>query len=130
MFESRTEVVGWVVAVLIVAVMGLLVLHGPFHDINKTHAAVGAPVQVAIVTDPKTIGAYKPSTIHARVGEVVIFTNNSNANHTATEDHNAFNTGDIGTGGQTGQIVPSKAGTFHFYCIYHPYMKGTLVVSP
>jgi plastocyanin len=127
---SRAETVGFALAIVMIAIMGALVAHGPFHNINKAHAASGPPLHVTIVSDPQTIGRYKPATIHARVGEKVIFTNNSNANHTATEVHNTFNTGDIGTGGQTATITPTKAGTFQYYCVYHPYMKGTIVVSP
>ncbi|GAC1400244.1 MAG: hypothetical protein NVSMB52_13860 [Chloroflexota bacterium] len=124
------EASAWIVAVLIVIGMGILVKTGPFHHINKVQASVGAPVNVQIVSDPKVIGLYKPATITLRVGQYAIFTNSSNANHTVTaEKNNAFNSGDIGTGGAQWTFKATKPGTYPYICQYHPLMHGTLVVT-
>lgn len=133
MFESRTEIIGWVLALLVIAVMGVLTFTGPYHKINKTQKAAVAmshpKLTVQIVTDPKTIGAYKPPTVTLHVGDAVDFKNVSNLVHTVTADNNAFNSGDIQTGGKDWSFFANKAGTFKYYCIYHPLMKGTLVVQ-
>lgn len=35
MFFTPGEIAGWVIAVIVVAIMGFLALHGHFHMINK-----------------------------------------------------------------------------------------------
>lgn len=130
---SRFEIFGWVLAVIVVAVMAIITFTGPYHQVNKGNEAnaSGLPAKhVKIVTDPKTVGRYIPSTITVKVGQAVTFTNVSNATHTVTATaDNGFNSNDIGTGGASWTYTPSKAGRYPYYCIYHPYMHGVLVVT-
>lgn len=128
--RSIAEITGWAVAILVVVAMGVLVKAGPFHHINKAQASAGSPIHVSIVNDPKRIGAYAPAKVTARVGQYVIFTNVSNADHTVSAENNAFNSLDIGTGGAQWVFKPTKPGTFPYVCAYHPLMHGTLVVTP
>lgn len=130
MLLSRTEVFAWVIAILMVVVMGIITFTGPYHHINKVAAKSPFPTaHVQIVTNTKTIGEYKPRTITVHVGQPVVFTNNSNADHTITADNNAFNSGNIATA-SSWTFIPRKAGTFHYYCIYHPYMHGIITIKP
>ena len=135
MLLSRNEIIGFVVAIAIVAAMGVITFTGPYHKINKAAAAPSHTypvIHAQIVTDPKTIGRYVPSTVTAHVGQTISFANNSNAVHTVTSNASnggVFNSGDIQIGA-TWQFVPTKTGTFPYYCIYHPYMHGTIVVKP
>lgn len=129
MLLSKTESVGWAFAVSIVAVMGILVFSGPFHRINKTHAASGPVLHVKIVTDAQTIGRFTPSNITTKVGEPITFTNDSNTDHTATSRDNSFNSENIATGASW-VFTPAKAGTFQYVCSYHPLMLGTIHVNP
>jgi plastocyanin len=112
--------------------MGFLVFH-PFHDVNKLNSSVAntnlPALHVKIVTNTKTVGQYKPTTITATVGQRVIFSNVSDAVHTVTANNNSFNSSDIGTGGTSWTYVPKVAGRFSYYCIYHPLMHGVLVVK-
>jgi plastocyanin len=132
---SRFDAAGLGIAIVVVAIMGVLAFHGPFFKINKTSAS-GAPstakykpVTVKIVTDPKSIGRYTPHSITVHAGQPVIFENVSSTVHTVTADNNSFNSSDIPTSAGTWRYVPQKAGTFSYYCIYHPLMHGVLVVQ-
>ena len=137
MFESRNEVIAWLVAITGVVVMGAVVWGGansvgPFHRVNKAVAASSfAPVQVKIISNPKTIGQYTPASISVHPGQHVIFTNESNAVHTVTSRRdNGFDSKDIDTGATSWTLVaPAKAGSYAFYCVYHPLMAGTVVVT-
>ncbi len=127
---SRTEIFGFVVAILMVTVMGIVTFTGPYHHFNKVQArAAFAPAHVQIVTDPKTIGRYTPKHITVHKGQAIVFFNASNADHTVTASTNAFNSGNIATNASW-TYTPTKAGTFHYNCIYHPYMHGILTVLP
>jgi plastocyanin len=127
-FESRTEIFGWALAVLVVVVMGVIVFTGPYHRVNKVQAKSSAPATtVKIVTDPSTIGRYSPTTIKAQAGQTIRWVNVSNVAHTVTG--NGFDSGSIAN--NNGQFTTSfaKPGTYHYYCTYHPLMHGTIVVS-
>lgn len=88
-------------------------------------AATGATIPVSIQDF-----AFEPSTITARAGDTVIFTNNDVATHTVTQDPQ-------GSGFQSAPIDPGttytlsidQAGTYPFFCTIHPGMKGTIVAS-
>jgi plastocyanin len=130
---SRTEIVGWVLAILVVAVMGVIVFTGPYKKVNKPQAAAASssrPTQsVKIADDPKTIGRYTPASVTLHVGDKVKFTNDSSAIHTVTANNQAFNSGDINTNSGTWTYTAKSTGTFKYYCIYHPLMKGQIVVQ-
>ena len=128
MLLSRNEMIAWFIAIAGVAVMGFLAFHGPFNHINKRAEAVGGPVHIKIVTDPKLVGRFVPAKVTVRVGQEVIFTNVSNADHTATEVNDVFDSRNITTGGATWTYIPQKAGRFPYICSYHPFMKGVLTV--
>lgn len=127
MLLSKTESVGWAFAVAIVVTMGVLVFSGPFHHINKTHAASGPMLHVKIVTDAQTIGRFTPADITVKLGEPITFTNVSNTDHTVTARDNTFNSDNIATGAHF-VFTPTKTGIFKYVCSYHPLMLGTVHV--
>jgi plastocyanin len=129
MLLSRNEMVAWFIAIVGVAVMGFLAFHGPFNHINKRAVVVGGPVHVQIVTNSQTVGKFVPAKVTVKVDQAVIFTNVSNADHTATEVNDKFDSRNITTGGATWTYIPQKPGTFHYICTYHPFMKGVIVVT-
>jgi plastocyanin len=72
---------------------------------------------------------YKPASITVPVGTTVKFTNEDSTPHTATSKQpDVFESGSIDTG-KTGEVTLKKAGTFTYYCLFHPFMKGTIVVQ-
>lgn len=132
MCVTRREVAGWAVAVIIVALMGEIVLHGPFGIINKaiSQSAPAYPtLHVKISADPRTVGRFTPASITVHVGQKVVFTNVSNAAHTVTARNNAFDSGNLDVGAAW-TLTAKKLGTFHYYCIYHPFMLGVITVQP
>jgi len=73
---------------------------------------------------------YKPARITVTKGTTIDFTNKDSTAHTATStDSGIFESGSIQPG-KTGSITLNKAGTFAFYCAFHPFMKGTITVEP
>lgn len=128
MFESRYEIFGWALAVLVVVAMGVIVFTGPYHRINKVQAKSSAPaVSVKIVTDPKTIGRYTPIKVTVKPGQTIQFINVSNVAHTVTG--NGFDSGAIPNNKGQFKLSFSKPGSYHYYCTYHPLMHGTVVVQ-
>jgi plastocyanin len=72
---------------------------------------------------------FKPATITVPVGTTVDFTNHDSTAHTATsKESGVFDTEAIQPG-KSGSITLEKAGTFTYYCVFHPFMKGTIVVE-
>ena len=70
--------------------------------------------------------AYSPKTIQVAVGDTVTWTNIGTAPHTVTAS--AFDSGDMQPG-QTFTWTAIQSGTFSFYCVYHPWMVGTVTVT-
>jgi plastocyanin len=72
---------------------------------------------------------YEPASLTVPVGTTVRFTNEDSTPHTATSKQSGvFESGSIDTG-KTGEVTLEEAGTFTYYCLFHPFMKGTIVVS-
>ena len=69
-----------------------------------------------------------PSTIYAKVGDVIGFTNKDSAPHTATLDDDSCTTDNIAQGASAG-LTFSAAGDYSFYCRIHPQMVGTIKVA-
>ena len=72
---------------------------------------------------------YNPSDLNVKGGTTISITNNDDVAHTVTADDKSFDTGKIDPGQTVKLTVPPKDGTFGFYCIPHPYMRGNMVVS-
>jgi plastocyanin len=72
---------------------------------------------------------YKPATITVPKGTTVTFTNQDSTAHTATSKQSGvFESGPIETG-KSAQVTLDESGTFTYYCLFHPFMKGTIVVE-
>lgn len=75
---------------------------------------------------------YIPETITVPAGASVAWTNQDNAPHTSTgagEAVSALNSGAI-VFSQTFTQEFDTPGTYPYYCVYHPNMLGTVVVTP
>jgi len=71
---------------------------------------------------------YKPASLVVPRGTTVTFANRDSTPHTATSKQSGrFESGSIDTG-KSGSIVLDETGTFDYYCVFHPFMKGTIVV--
>jgi plastocyanin len=135
---SRSELPAWGLAVVVVVIMGIIALHGPFGKINKglaegpTATPSTKPFNVKIETNvkhPQFVGQFVPDPAVVHVGQEVIFTNVSNAPHTVTIP-GKVDSGIINISGTFTKFPTSKPGTYHYKCTIHPGMVGTLIVKP
>lgn len=70
--------------------------------------------------------AFTPKTLHVRVGTTVRWVNNDTANHTVTG--RGFHLGNVNQRASVSKKF-KLAGRFSYVCDYHPFMKGTVVVT-
>ncbi len=94
-------------------------------------AAIEAPTQtehkvhIVIITNRLT---YQPPTIVVHVGDMVEWINKDLYIHTVTAtDNKTFNSGNIYPK-RSWRYKAVKKGTFEYFCIPHPDMKGKLIV--
>jgi plastocyanin len=71
---------------------------------------------------------YEPEEITVEAGTTVLFTNEDEAPHTATADDSSFDTERLGLG-DTSEITFDEPGTYPYYCRFHMFMKGSVVVE-
>jgi len=101
-------------------------------------AAIGVAALVCIAIgaepSPKTENvtiqgtSFSPATVKINVGDTVVWTNSDDSDYTVIASDNSFSSGNIGSG-KTYEHKFTRAGSFAYYCKYHPRMKGTVVVS-
>ncbi len=101
--------------------------------VAETAQATTAPAQVAIVEPPfrpPTTWKYEPAVLTVKVGTTVTWTNTGAVVHTVTAaDRKAFDSKNIGSKASFSWTFQS-AGTFAYFCTYHPWMKGTIIAQP
>ena len=93
------------------------------------------PSKVTIV-GVKGLQSYEPNPINIKVGDTVTWINADVVSHTVTSgkdyDPNKsgklFNSGAILTN-DVYQLKFAKPGTFDYFCLFHPDMKGQVIVS-
>jgi plastocyanin len=71
---------------------------------------------------------FNPADISAKVGEVIAFTNDDSAGHTASLVDGSCTTPTIASGTSDG-LVFTVAGSYPFQCNIHTNMKGTITIS-
>jgi len=85
-----------------------------------------APAALMVRTGMKNIN-YLRSKLEVVVGTTIEWTNRDPLPHSVTAVDRSFNSGLIQPG-KTYRHTFTKAGTFNFFCMPHPFMKGTIVV--
>lgn len=80
--------------------------------------ATAAPALAATVPATVIDNAYQPQTITVAVGDVVVWTNTGQRQHTVTADNGSFNSGPM-TSGQTFSQTFNTPGTFAYFCAFH-----------
>ena len=120
------------VAVVAIALGGALA--GEFILKLQPPLAAGGAIAGGVIM-PVGVGSntaldYSPSRIVVVIGvnNTVTFTNKDSVTHTVTATDGSFNSGDIKSG-QSWTYTFSSPGNFTFYCIYHNWMRGTVVVE-
>lgn len=114
-------VIGFVVGGLVVGAIGGAVIRGGLE---------AGSADVAIVSDPATVGAYLPTTftVHLSAGGKVTWLNKDSTGHTVTNKSGLFDSGTFTTL-RTWSYTFTQAGSYPYYCTIHPNMVGTIVVA-
>jgi plastocyanin len=72
--------------------------------------------------------AFKPVSVTVAVGSRITFTNHDATAHTATSNQPAFDTGTLKPG-KSGTVTLKHAGTYTYYCQFHAFMHGRVIVK-
>lgn len=73
--------------------------------------------------------AYQPSELTVKKGTTVTWINSDSVIHTVTSTNGRFtSSGDLGKDASH-QAQFNAAGTYDYYCIPHPFMKGKIIVE-
>jgi len=95
---------------------------------SSSAALATAPARSGVVKVAISNYAFDPATITVAAGTKVTFTNHDQTAHTATSTQPAFDTGTVKPGHSV-TVVLKKPGTYTYYCQFHAFMRGTVVVK-
>ncbi len=96
---------------------------------GATGLAAAADVQVAIVQPgDQESWRYEPPTLTIAVGTTITWVNEGSTAVTVTSPDLLFDSGDIPPGGSF-RMTFEAPGTFRYFCVPYPNMKGTIVVT-
>jgi plastocyanin len=90
--------------------------------------ATAAPAACETITVTIEKLAYQPAEVTAKVGDTILWVNKDVLAHTSTARDKSFEV--IEPPKKTVSQTLTKAGSFDYYCKYHPNMKGRLTVNP
>jgi plastocyanin len=71
---------------------------------------------------------YVPSTLTVKVGTSVTWINHDSTAHTVTSTTGAFGSGNMNSGAVY-TFTFNASGNYTYYCKYHPWMKGEIIVT-
>jgi plastocyanin len=86
------------------------------------------PAQAATVHVVVDKLVFAPAEITVKVGDTIEWDNKDILQHTATATNGAWNV--MLPTKKKGSIVVKQAGTFDYFCKFHPNMKGKITVTP
>ena len=90
-------------------------------EMGSTEAGTGDSVEIVEFE-------FDPEEITVPAGTTVTFTNQDKAAHTATADDSSFDTEELGKGDSAEETF-DEPGTYSYYCRFHVFMKGSVVVE-
>jgi plastocyanin len=105
-------------------------------NISCSSQSNGSAIQISILSGASNSAnapGYSPDKLTLVIGKnnTVTWTNNDSAHHTVSSSSAptdaSFNSGDMGQGA-TYTCTFSIAGTYEYYCVYHSWMTGSIVV--
>lgn len=98
---------------------------------TSVSAAAGPVVSILPGSAAQTTSIYySPPTITVAMGvnNTVTWVNNDDAPHTVTANDGSFNSGNLNAG-QSWTYTFTTPGTYTYFCSYHPWMEGTIIVK-
>ena len=92
--------------------------------------ALAGDAQVTIVQPSDTLSLrYDPSSITVSVGSSVTWVNNGSTAITITSPDGLFDSEAVAAGGSFSYTFDTP-GTYRYFCVPYPHMKGIITVSP
>ena len=108
---------------ILAALVAAALLAGCGGDDDKSTAGATDTIRIKDFLDD-------PEPVTVRAGQRITVVNEDSAPHTVTEEGGSpsFDS-DTVKGGASGSITFDKAGTFKYFCLFHPTMKGSVTVT-
>ncbi len=72
--------------------------------------------------------AFSQASLTVKKGDTIVWTNKDSAPHTVTWDNGGQSSGTLKKGDGY-DFIFDTAGTFSYYCAFHPSMKGKIIVE-
>ena len=72
--------------------------------------------------------AYVPDTVTIRPGQSVRFVEDDDTPHTVTAGDKSFDSGNLDKGSSWTHVFDQE-GTYAYFCTYHTYMRGKVIVK-
>jgi plastocyanin len=94
----------------------------------QTKTAAPTPQASPISTIHIKNFAYVPATVTIRPGQTVRFVEDDDAPHTVTATDKSFDSGNLNQKDSWRHTFTAE-GTYTYFCAYHPYMKGNVIVA-
>lgn len=95
---------------------------------HTAFAASTSPVKV-LAKEVNSKYVFGPTKLKIKVGQTVVWKNTTDAAHTVTSTTAGWTYDKKLNLGKSLQMTFKKAGTYHYKCLYHPGMVGTVIVS-
>jgi plastocyanin len=89
-------------------------------------AAAASAVGPSVKVDIKNF-KFRPPNVTVKRGGTITWTNSDSSDHTATAGDRSFDTGTLHEGDSKTETF-DKAGTDAYSCLFHPFMKGQVVI--
>jgi plastocyanin len=126
-----------IIIAIVVVLGGAITIVAVNHDssnnmnMNMSSSASSQSTAKPVATNSVVLTnyAFSPSVITVKVGTKVTWTNKDDVHHTVTADSGTGPASSDFGQGQTYSYTYTKAGTFTYHCVLHPYMHGTVVVT-
>ncbi|HWT06905.1 MAG TPA: cupredoxin family copper-binding protein [Xanthomonadales bacterium] len=123
----RRLVLSFVVALALGGGVALAQYPDPSTPAPATTAAP-APAPSPVSTIHIKNFAYVPDTVTIHPGATVRFVEDDETPHTVTATDHSYDSGNLNQKDRWSHTF-AKEGTYTYFCAYHPYMKGTVVVK-
>jgi plastocyanin len=92
---------------------------------TPTPAPAPSPVSIIHIKN----FAYVPDSVTIPAGSTVKFVEEDEVPHTVTASDGSFDSGNLNQK-QTWTHLFAKPGAYAYYCAYHTYMKGKIIIVP
>ena len=125
----RISIVGLVILGFVIGGLTVGLLAGATESRLISNAGSQADIVIVQGAGLQTNGQYySPANFTVKVNVPVTWANRDNTVHTVTSRTGLFDSKDIATGATYTQTF-STPGTYPYFCIYHVWMKGNIIVT-